>query len=174
MNVDITIYSSHSQIQWMWLFRMVGFGLTWGTAVAFALLEIPRALAGAASVLVILSRQIGGTLGSLGAGNISIERTIFHAERFGAQTETTAPCFQSVFTQLKHHLMHNLGKTSFEAKNQALALLKSNVQTQAHTTSINDAFYVLGLLLGAITLALMLEALWEVVKKRRQKIAESV
>ena len=70
--------------------------------------------------------------------------------------------------------MHNLGKTSFEAKNQALALLKSNVQTQAHTTSINDAFYVLGLLLGAITLALMLEALWEVVKIRRQKIAESV
>jgi DHA2 family multidrug resistance protein len=168
LNTSITIYSSHSQIQWMWICRMIGFGFTWGTAVAFALLKIPPHLAGAASVLIILSRQIGGTLGSLGAGNLSIQRTLFHDERFGAQMDVQGPVFKHIASQLQTHLSHNLGKVGSEAKSQALNLIRSNVQAQAHATSINDAFFFLGTILGVITVALILEALWElyIVKKR--------
>lgn len=166
MNTSITIYSSHSQMQWMWILRMIGFGLTWGTAVAFALLEVPRILSGAGSVLIILFRQIGGSLGSLTAGNIVIGRTVFHSERFGAQIAPPTPEITTTLTHLQTHLIRNLGKTPLEAKNQALALIKSNVMTQAHVTSINDAFYVLGVILGVITIALVIEALWEILYRR--------
>lgn len=155
-----TIYSSHEQLFWTLALRNTGIGLSLGPATALALLEIPKALSGAAAVLIILCRQIGGTLGTLGADVIIIERTIFHSNRFGSQMEVMSPRFEQVAERLQTHLIHNVGAVPEEAKTQALDMIRGNVMIQAHATAINDSFLILGGILGVITLGLIIEALW--------------
>ena len=123
-------------------------------------MEIPKALSGAAAVLIILCRQIGGTLGTLGADVIVIERTIFHGNRFGAQMEMMSPRLEQVVERLQTHLVHSVGAVPEEAKTQALDIIRRNVMIQAHATAINDAFLILGAILGVITLGLIIEAIW--------------
>jgi hypothetical protein len=136
---------------------MLGIALSLGPATALALSEIPIALSGAASVLIILARQVGGTIGSLCAQVAVIERQEFHNEMFGAQVNATSPVFQEVNRHLQTHLMRNTGAMPGEAVVQAEALVRGNVLTQSHATSINDAFFMLGIILLVITLGLILE-----------------
>jgi DHA2 family multidrug resistance protein len=96
INPNVTIYSSHGQLLWMWNLRMIGVGLSLGPATAYAMSEIAPGLGGAASIFVTFARQIGGTIGSLATQVITTERQEFHNEMFGSQVDTTSPAFQSV------------------------------------------------------------------------------
>lgn len=166
MNSYITIYSSHEQLLWMWNLRSIGIGLSIGPATAFALLDIPKTLSGAAAILIILSRQIGGTIGTLGANVIIAERTVFHNDRFGSQIDITSPRFEQVASRLQTHLTHDVGTVATEAKNQAIDIIRRNIMIQSHATAINDAFLVLGTILSIITAALIIEALWSAYTKK--------
>jgi hypothetical protein len=90
---------------------------------------------------------------------MSVERSVFHAQMFGSQVSTQAPRFQQVARQLEHHIAQVTGAGGLEAKEKAVALIKSNVLTQAHVTAMNDAFWILGILVGVSTVLLLLEAL---------------
>jgi DHA2 family multidrug resistance protein len=171
MNSYITIYSSHSQLAWMWYLRYIGIGLSLGPATAFALSEIPVKLSGAAAVLIIFARQVGGTLGTLGTDLITIVRTVFHNARFGAQVDVMGPRFEQVSARLQAHLVHDVGMAPQEAQSEAIALIRNNVMTQSHATSINDAFYIYGIILGTITAALIIEAIWSAYDKKTMNLS---
>ncbi len=168
INPDITIYSSHGQLLWMLNLRMVGIALALGPATAYAMSDIAPALAGAASVFVTFARQMGGTLGSLSAQVITIERQEFHNEMFGAQVDTASPAFQAVFRNLQSHLIHNTGASPTEAPQLAESIIRANVLTQSHATSMNDAFFLMGIATLVICLSILLEMGWSAYQKRKQ------
>ncbi|HUD01823.1 MAG TPA: MFS transporter [Rhabdochlamydiaceae bacterium] len=168
INPNVTIYSSHGQLLWMWNLRMIGIGLALGPATAYAMSDITPALAGAASVFITFARQMGGTLGSLSAQVITIERQEFHNEMFGAQVDTSSPAFQEVARHLQSHLIHNTGATPAEAPHLADSIIRANVLTQSHAAAQNDAFFLLGLATFAICISILLEMGWEAYKKRKQ------
>ncbi len=170
INPDMTIYSSHGQMLWIWNLRMVGIGLALGPATAYAMSDISPALAGAASVFVTFARQIGGTLGSLSAQVITTERQEFHNEMFGAQVDTASPAFQGVIRNLQSHLIHNTGATPAEAPHLAESIIRANVLTQSHATAQNDAFFLLGIATFVICLSILLETGWEFYKNRKPAI----
>jgi DHA2 family multidrug resistance protein len=161
INPNVTLYSSHGQLLWLWNLRMIGVGLAIGPATAFAMSKIAPALDGYASVFVTLARQVGGTIGSLGAELITIERQEFHNEIFGSQVNITTPAFQEVARNLQSHLMHNAGATATTASQTATSLIRANLLTQSHVTSMNDAFYILGIITLIICICLILEMCWE-------------
>lgn len=152
MGMFVTIYSSHAQMQWVWGVRMFGVGCVVGPATAYALSEVPKALGGAAAVFIILCRQIGGTLGSLAANVITVQRSVLHAERFGTQINPMSPRFEQVISNLQQHLVHQGGQTPQDSRELALGLVQENLITQATVVAMNDAFFVLGILLALITL----------------------
>lgn len=168
INPNITIYSSHQQMLWMWNLRMVGIGLALGPATAYAMSDITPALGGAASIFITFARQMGGTLGSLSAQVITIERQEFHNEMFGAQVDTASPAFQTVFRNLQSHLIHNTGATPAEAPHLADSIIRANVLTQSHATAQNDAFFLLGIATFVVCLSILLEMGWSAYKKRKQ------
>lgn len=159
LNPWVTMYSSHSQMQGMWALRMFGIGLAVGPATAYALSEVPKVLGGAAAVFIILARQVGGTIGSLGANLITVERTVFHAERFGTQLVPNSPRFEQVASHLQQHLIHQGGCLPQEAKEKAISLVRANVLNQANVTAMGDAFFILGIILALITLGIAFDTL---------------
>ncbi len=154
---SISIYSEHHQYLWVWNLRMIGIGLSLGPATALALSELPPVVSGAAAVFITLFRQVGGTIGSLWTEVVTTQRNIFHQEMFGAQVESMAPAFQSTFTHLKDHLVHQVGALPAEAEALARALLEKNILTQAHVASIGDAFFLLGIATLLSCIGLILE-----------------
>ncbi len=168
INPNITIYSSHLQMLWMWNLRMVGIGLALGPATAYAMSDITPALGGAASIFITFARQMGGTLGSLSAQVITIERQEFHNEMFGAQVDTASPAFQTVFRNLQSHLIHNTGATPAEAPHLAESIIRANVLTQSHATAQSDAFFLLGIATFVICVSIILEMCWSAYQKRKQ------
>lgn len=171
INPNVTIYSSHGQLLWMWNLRMIGIGLSLGPATAYAMSEIGPALGGAASVFITFARQMGGTLGSLSAQVITAERQEFHNEMFGAQVDTASPAFQEVARHLQSHLIHNTGAVPAEAPQAAASIIRANVLTQSHATAQNDAFFLLGIATFVICLSILLEMSWEAWKKRSRPIS---
>lgn len=170
INPNVTIYSSHGQLLWMWNLRMIGIGLSLGPATAYAMSEIGPALSGAASVFITFARQIGGTVGSLSAQVVTIERQEFHNEMFGAQIDTSSPAFQTVLRNLESHLIQNTGALPAEAPQTAASIIRANVLTQSHATAQNDAFFLLGIATLVICISIFLEMSWEAFKKRKNTI----
>lgn len=165
LNPDVTLYSSHGQILGLWHLRMVGVGLALGPATAFAMSKITPAFSGYASVFVTFARQVGGTIGSLGADLIAIERQVFHNEMFGAQVQPTAPAFQQVVRRLGSHLVRNAGSSIAEAPQTATSLIRASLLKQSHVTSMGDAFYILGIITLMICICLFIEMCLENFRK---------
>ena len=144
INPNITIYSSHQQMLWMWNLRMVGVGLALGPATAYAMSDIAPALGGAASIFITFARQMGGTLGSLSAQVITTERQEFHNEMFGAQVDTASPAFQTVFRNLQSHLIHNTGATPTEAPHLADSIIRAKNSNPVACDCAKRCFFSLG------------------------------
>lgn len=167
LNPVISIYSNHAEFLLIWNLRMVGIGLALGPATALALSEIPLAVSGAASIFITLSRQVGGTIGTLWANNTVIRREIFHRETFGSQVDLDSSALRTTILQLKQHLIHNTGSLPEVAEMKATALIHKNILIQSHAVSINDAFY----LMGALTFICFLSLIIEFIHQRRKNAA---
>lgn len=160
MNPSISIYSDHTQFLLIWNLRMLGIGLALGPATAFALSDIRPEDAGASSVFITLFRQVGGTIGTLCAGVIVIQRKVFHGEIFGSQVHLSSPATQSTVSHLKHHLIYHTGTLPEESEIKALTLIRENLLTQSHAVSINDAFYLIGWATFICFFILLIEYMW--------------
>ncbi len=164
--VDITINSSHFQMLFNFNLKNIGTGFILGPATALALSSIEREDVGPGSLINNFCRQYGGTLGSLGTQVLTVQRSIFHADRFGSQVETNSPRFQEVVQRISDHLVVNSGALPSEAHDKAVALLRKNILSQSATAAMNDAFYILGIILFVVTSFLVLELLFDLWKKR--------
>lgn len=158
INVDYTLYSSHKSFLWMYNIRAAGIAFALGPATALAMSEIPKALAGPASILVILFRQVTGTIGTAATETVITQRTQFHNQIFGARMDIQSPRIQQVVNHLSDRFLQNGGAASpEEAQEMALGVIRENVIIQSQITSLNDAFYIIALLIFGVTVLLFLE-----------------
>jgi DHA2 family multidrug resistance protein len=161
LNPDMTIYSSHFQIFGINNLRVLGVSLTLGPATSLAMSEIQKEESGIASVFVTLARQIGGTLGTLIAGLMMIDRFQFHNQIFGSRINQKSAAFEKVSHHLQTHLIHNAGASPLDAADKAEGIIRANVMTQANATAMTDFFYLLGFVTFAIVIGLLVEFLYE-------------
>ncbi len=156
-NTQITIYSNPLYLKFMLMCRSAGIGLALGPATALAISQIPPALSGSASLLIVFFRQIGGTVGSVIAGDIIIERDIFHKITFGSQMNPVSPRFQEVVQRLQDYFVLQRGMEPESAHRRAIEAIQNNILVQSQATAIGDAFYIFGVIFAFVTLLLCLE-----------------
>ena len=110
--------------------------------VAYAF--VPRNKNNAASGLVNLARNMGGSVGISMVTTVLARRSQFHQSRLIENITASNPNFQSVFNATKQAIGAANPNTTY-------ALLSRSLQQQADTLSYIDCFYALGVLFLLLT-----------------------
>jgi DHA2 family multidrug resistance protein len=106
---------------------------------------VPREKNNAASGLINLARNVGGSVGISLVTTILSRRAQFHQARLTEQTSAWNPLFNQALTSAGHAI----GRTGDAAT--PYALLLRQLQRQAETLSYIDCFWVLGVVFGLLT-----------------------
>lgn len=152
--------TGYTQVIAILLIRGVGIGLALGPTTLLALYGVPQEMKGAGATMLTFIRQVGGTYGGTLISIISIKRTIFHAARFGEQTNTQLPAYQYNFRNLL---------TQFQDPAKAGATIIKNIETQAQIQGLNDALFIFGYVTSvvAIILAILISyRIWKIKKTK--------
>jgi DHA2 family multidrug resistance protein len=106
---------------------------------------VPREKNNAASGLINLARNVGGSVGISLVTTILSRRSQYHQARLTEQTAAWNPAFNQALSSATHAI----GVTGDAAT--PYALLLRNLQRQAETLSYIDCFWILGVVFGILT-----------------------
>jgi DHA2 family multidrug resistance protein len=113
------------------------------TAYAF----LPKERNNAASGLVNLSRNIGGSVGISLVVTMLARRAQVHQTNLAAHVNSGSGTFQSIIAATTHALIAR-GSSSFEASRQAYALVAARIDQQATMLAYIDNFRMLGIVVA--------------------------
>jgi DHA2 family multidrug resistance protein len=117
---------------------------------------IPPAKTDDASALMNAARNTGGSIGISIVSNVQTHREQFHQSRLVEHAIPSSVQYQDTLTQVTNFFVAQ-GSSLIQAKQQAIAWIGQQVQTQASLLGYVDAFWVLMLIsLAAVPLALTL------------------
>ncbi len=117
---------------------------------------IPPAKTDDASALMNAARNTGGSIGISIVSNVQTHREQFHQSRLVEHAIPSSVQYQDTLTQVTNFFVAQ-GSSLIQAKQQAIAWIGQQVQTQASFLGYVDAFWVLMLIsLAAVPLALTL------------------
>jgi MFS transporter, DHA2 family, multidrug resistance protein len=137
----------------------VGLPLIFVPILAASYDGLPPARTDDASALMNAARNTGGSIGISIVSNVLTHREQFHQSRLAEHTIPSSVQFQEALNQVTNYFLGQ-GSSLAEAKQQALAWLGQQVQTQASFLGYMDAFWVLMLIsLAAVPLALALRSI---------------
>jgi DHA2 family multidrug resistance protein len=142
LNRDLSLFSSHAQIENALIFRGLGLGLIFAPLSALALANISRAQMAQASGMFNVIRQVGGSFGVAIFGTLMIGRTALHVTNFGTAIQPYSPALNAALMRLQGFARHAAGGTAAESAARAKALLYKSVGTQASVAAVDDAFLV--------------------------------
>jgi MFS transporter, DHA2 family, multidrug resistance protein len=155
-----------AQILWILLLRGIALGLALGPATVQALEAIPKELKNKGATILTFFRQVGGTYGGTLIAILVIKRKIFHAARFGEQSNMQLPGFQVTARKLASHY----GSSFYDRTGNSEALTKAtivqNIEVQAYIQAINDALFVFGWVTLIVTLVLVFISSYQWLKNR--------
>ncbi len=110
---------------------------------------VPRTKNNAASALINLARNVGGSVGIAAVTTLLDRRTQFHQARLTEHISSLNQLAQQALGSAQHALTTG-GVNAADAIAQSYALIARNLQRQALTMSYIDCFYALGLIFGAM------------------------
>ena len=93
---ELSWLTGYSQVIPILLMRGNGIGLALGPTTTMALAHIPIEFQTSAAIVVTFFRQLGATYGGTLISIFSIQRTIFHTARFGAEVNLHLPAYLSL------------------------------------------------------------------------------
>jgi EmrB/QacA subfamily drug resistance transporter len=140
------------------LVRGFGIGLLIAPVMAAALNSVPTQKAGAASAMLNLLQQVGGSLGIAVLATVLSHRTRFHLNVIGSAVHSGSPAFQAAFGRTLHHALR-LGYSHVEAGQVAASLVGAKIAQSATVLAFQDSFLVgAGIVAIAILPSLLLPA----------------
>jgi len=123
------------------LVRGFGMGLLMAPVMATALNAVPTRKAGAASSLLNLLQQVGGSLGIAILATVLSHRAHFHLNVLGSSLERSSPAFRDSFKRVFQYAL-NLGSAHGDARKIAGALVAKAMAQSAVVSAFQDAFIV--------------------------------
>ncbi len=155
LNNTLSHLTGPHQIIPILLLRGIGLGIALGPVTVQALHAVPKEFENKAATLLTFFRQVGGTYGGTLVSMIVIKRQIFHAVRFGEQTNTSLPGVQTTFQKLEGHYHSTFFDRSADSAMLAKARIAESIENQAFIQAINDAMIIFGYVTLAATLMLV-------------------
>jgi DHA2 family multidrug resistance protein len=151
MNSALTNESGIDQLRWSQLVRALGQPLIIVPLSSVATSGIPPQLAGSASGLFNMMRNLGGSIGIATLATLLTNREHLHSNRLGEAISLFSPETQQRLNQLTQVFISR-GADAITAHNQAIAAIANVVRREAYVMAYNDCFYFIGcaLLMSAI------------------------
>ena len=153
MNSQLTYDTGIDQLRWSQLVRACGQPLIIVPLSSIATAGITPAMAGSASGLFNMMRNLGGSIGIAVLATLLTTREKFHSNRLGEGISVFDPQTQQRIDQLTEAFIGR-GIDPTTANNQALATIDNLVRREASIMAYNDCFYFIGcaLLLSGIAI----------------------
>jgi DHA2 family multidrug resistance protein len=146
MNSAMTHDTGYEQLRWSQLVRATGQPLIMVPLSSIATAGIAPALAGSASGLFNMMRNLGGSVGIAVLATLLKNREQFHSNRIGEAISTLDPATQQRLDQLTQVFIGK-GSDPTTAYNQAIAMIDNLVRREAYVMAFNDCFYFIGMAL---------------------------
>jgi DHA2 family multidrug resistance protein len=147
MNSNLTDQTGFEQLRWSQLVRALGQPLIMVPLSSIATTGIEPALAGSASGLFNMMRNLGGSLGIAALATLLQNREQFHSNRLGESISVYSPETQQRLEQLTNLFQGRGGVDWNTAQQQALATIDNVVRREALVMAYNDCFYFIGIAL---------------------------
>jgi DHA2 family multidrug resistance protein len=151
MNSQLTHDTGIDQLRWSQLVRACGQPLIMVPLSSIATAGIAPALAGSASGLFNMMRNLGGSIGIAALATLLTNREQFHSNRLGEAVSMYDLATRQRLDDLTQALV-NQGIDITTAQNQALATIDNLLRREAYIMAFNDCFYFIAwaLLLSGI------------------------
>ena len=137
------------------LVRGFGIGLLIAPVMAAAMNAVPNHKAGAASSLLNLIQQVGGSLGIAILATVLSHRAHFHMNIMGSALESSSSSFRAATGRMFHHAL-SLGYTHAESRKIAAGLVTKTLAQSAVVSAFQDAFLVGAMIVAAAVLPSLL------------------
>lgn len=159
-NNELSWATGYTQVLTILVLRGIGIGLSLGPTTLMALYGVSTEMKSAGATILTFMRQVGGTYGGTLISIISIRRAIFHAARFGEQTNDQLPGYKYAFFNVYNQ---------FPDPAQAKAAIVQNVLNQAQIQGLNDALIVFGYATSTLAIILALLITIKVLKTKKRE-----
>lgn len=147
MNSSMTAATGYEQLRWSQLVRAMGQPMIMVPLSSIATAGIEPALAGSASGLFNMMRNLGGSMGIAALATLLKNREQFHSNRLGETISLYDPATQQRIDQLTQYFANRGGVDLETAGKQAIAAIDNLVRREAFVMAFNDCFYFIGIAL---------------------------
>lgn len=130
---------------WLRVAQVIGIGFLFVPITMAGYIGVPTEKGNSVSGLVNFMRNIGSSIGTSIVTTMLARRTQFHQQVLVAHATPDSATFRNALHALTARIMQ-LGFSSSDARQQALARLYRLVDRQAHTLAYIDTFWVLAVL----------------------------
>ncbi len=146
MNSHLTYETGIDELRWSQLVRACGQPLIMVPLSSIATAGLTPALAGSASGLFNMMRNLGGSVGIAVLATLLNNREKFHSNRLGESISIYSEATRERLDQLTQVFVGR-GIDLTTARDQAIAAIDSTVRREALIMAYNDCFYFIGLAL---------------------------
>ncbi len=136
--------------------RGLGFGMLFITIQAVSVSTLAHDKIAQGSSMIALSRQIGAAFGVAVVGTITNTRQIFHQAIIGENMNAWSPAFRSAVGPLASAIQQNSGTTMAQSMTLAQTSIISHAGGQSFIDSINDAFWLVTVLIALLAIPVAL------------------
>lgn len=155
MNSNLTHLTGLDQLRWSQLVRALGQPLIMVPLSSIATAGIEPTLAGSASGLFNMMRNLGGSFGIAALATVLKNREQFHSNRLVESLSIYDPETQQRLDQLTNLFLGRGGVDWTTAQQQATAVMDSVVRREAFVMAFNDCFYFIGITLLVSAIAVL-------------------
>jgi DHA2 family multidrug resistance protein len=155
MNSNLTHETGIDQLRWSQLVRALGQPLIMVPLSSIATTGIAPALAGSASGLFNMMRNLGGSFGIAALATLLKSREEFHSNRLMESISVYNSETQQRLEQLTNYFANRGGVDLNTAQQQALAAIDNVVRREAFVMAFNDCFYFIGITLMVSAIAVL-------------------
>lgn len=154
MNSHMSHETGYDQLRWSQVIRAMGQPMIIVPLSSVATAGIPPALAGSASGLFNMMRNLGGSIGIAVLATLLKSREQLHSNRLGESISLYDPETQQRMNEMTQYFASR-GADLTAAKSQAIVAIDNLVRREAFVMAFNDCFYFIGFALLMSGLAVL-------------------
>lgn len=152
MNHSITIMSPPKDLEFLFMVRAAGVGLSLGPLTALALRNVSDDLTGQAAAIATIFRQVGGAFGASAISLIATMREAFHFARFSEMVHKNSPALRDYMVKFTHHIGNAQPTNPKEALKESQGQVLEMITAQANLAAFDDAFFIFGWVFIALSI----------------------
>lgn len=166
----ITVQSEHWEWIMILMIRACGVAFTLGPVTSLALEGLAQEDIPCGSMIVTFCRQMGGAMGGATLVLLGVYREEYHSQIYGSNVNIYSPAFHDYTRAFAERFREILGFSPSESATLAKVMVIKNVKIQSQISAINDAFFIMGFVVTAVSIVVGILIIETLIKGRKQHV----